>query len=242
MSAVMRHRIAATTLLSWIGLLCGGSAGAAPPGASTPTPSGPPSVAAPGGSTPTSSAAGKVEKYLDGLSAWSADFAQTIEDGQGKVLRSAAGKFYLERPGKFRWDYSDPSEQLVLADGKQIWFYDKDLAQANVRNMDTTLASTPAMLLSGGGSVSSQFDITALPASGGLQWFQLVPKHPDTDFQLVRIGFDGQGELASMFLADKLNQITQLTFTHPTRNPKFAPDLFSFSPPAGVDVIGRAQQ
>ena len=110
----------------------------------------------------------------------------------------------------------------MLADGKQIWFYDKDLAQANVRDMDSTLASTPAMLLSGGGSVSEQFDITSLPASGGLQWFQLIPKHPESDFQLVRIGFDKDGELASMFLADKLNQITQLTFTHPMRNPKFA--------------------
>lgn len=181
----------------------------------------------------------EVEKYLAGLSSWSADFAQTIDDGHGKVLRSAAGKFYLQRPGRFRWDYSDPSEQLVLADGKQIWFYDKDLAQANVRDMDATLASTPAMLLSGGGAVSDQFDITSLPASGGLQWFQLIPKHPETDFQLVRIGFDKDGELASMFLADKLNQITQLTFTHPMRNPKFAQDLFSFSPPPGVDVIGR---
>jgi outer membrane lipoprotein carrier protein len=185
------------------------------------------------------SPASDVEKYLAGLASWSADFQQTIDNGQGKVLRSAAGKFYLERPGRFRWDYSDPSEQLVLADGKQIWFYDKDLAQANVRDMDATLASTPAALLSGTGSVSDQFDIKALPDNGGLRWFQLLPKHPNTDFQVVRIGFDKNGELASMFLADKLNQITQLTFTHPTKNPKFAPDLFTFSPPPGVDVIGR---
>jgi outer membrane lipoprotein carrier protein len=215
MSSVTRYRLAASTLALFLGLACGALAAASP--------------------------ASDVEKYMAGLSAWSADFQQTIDDGNGKVVRSAAGKFYLQRPGKFRWDYSQPSEQLVLADGKQIWFYDKDLAQANVRDMDATLASTPAMLLSGGGSVSSQFDIKALPASGGLQWFQLIPKHPGTDFQLVRIGFDKDGELASMFLADKLNQITQLTFTHPTRNPKFAPDLFSFSPPPGVDVIGRTQ-
>jgi outer membrane lipoprotein carrier protein len=182
--------------------------------------------------------AGDVDKYLAGLATWSADFKQTIDDGNGKVLRSAAGKLYLQRPGKFRWDYSEPSEQLVLADGAQIWFYDKDLAQANVRDMDATLASTPAMLLSGGGSVGTQFEVKALPASGGLEWFQLVPKHPDTDFQLVRIGFN-KGELASMFLADKLNQVTQLTFTHQSRNAKFAPDLFTFSPPPGVDVIGR---
>ncbi len=197
------------------------------------------SVAAAAHCSAANSPASDVDKYLTGLSSWSADFKQTIDDGQGKVLRSAAGKFYLQRPGKFRWDYSEPSEQMVLADGKQIWFYDKDLSQANVRNMDSTLASTPAMLLSGTGSVATQFDIKALPDDGGLHFYQLIPKHPETDFQVVRIGFDKDGELAQMFLADKLNQITQLTFTHPTKNPKFAPDLFTFSPPAGVDVIGR---
>ena len=181
--------------------------------------------------------AADVEKNLEGLATWTADFTQTIDDGHGKVLRSAAGKLYLQKPGRFRWDYSEPSEQLVLADGKQIWFYDKDLAQANVRDTDSTLASTPASLLSGSGSVSTQFDITALPPTGGLQWFQLVPKRAGTDFQLVRIGFD-KGELASMFLADKLGQVTQLTFSHSSRNAKFAAGLFSFPPPPGVDVIG----
>jgi outer membrane lipoprotein carrier protein len=180
----------------------------------------------------------EVEKYLDGLATWSADFSQTIDDGHGKVTRTAAGKLYLQKPGKFRWDYADPSEQLILADGKQIWFYDKDLQQANVRGMDASLANTPAVLLSGGGSLSSQFDVTSLPPSDGLQWYQLVPKHADTDFQLVRIGFRN-GDLASMFLADKLNQITQLTFSNSKRNAKFAPDLFTFVPPPGVDVIGR---
>jgi outer membrane lipoprotein carrier protein len=186
----------------------------------------------------SASPATDVEKYLRGLATWTADFKQTIDDGHGNVLRSAAGRLYLQRPGKFRWDYSEPSEQLVLADGQQIWFYDKDLAQANVRDMDTSLASTPASLLSGSGSVSTQFDITAVPPSAGLQWFQLVPKRADTDFQLVRIGFE-KGELRSMFLADKLNQITQLTFSNSKRNLPLAPDLFSFEPPPGVDVIGR---
>jgi outer membrane lipoprotein carrier protein len=179
-----------------------------------------------------------IDKLLSGLATWSADFTQTIDDGNGKVVRSAAGKLYLQRPGKFRWDYTQPSEQLVLADGKQIWFYDKDLGQANVRDMDAALANTPASLLSGVGSVSTQFDVKALPPSGGLTWFQLIPKHTDTDFQLVRMGFD-KGELVSMFLADKLNQVTQLTFTHASRNVTLPADLFSFTPPAGVDVIGR---
>src|ERR1700721_2946096 len=143
-----------------------------------------PAVAAQSSTSP----AAEVEKYLFGLTTWSADFEQTIDDGRGNVLRKAAGRFYLQHPGKFRWDYVKPSEQVILADGKQIWFYDKDLAQANVRDMDSSLASTPASLLSGNASVSTQFNVTALPPKGGLQWFQLVPKHSDTDFQLVRMG------------------------------------------------------
>lgn len=208
----MRQYLFAASLAAWIGLLIA-----------------PPCFA---------SAASEVEKYLSGLATWSADFKQTIDDAHGKVVRSAGGKLYLQKPGKFRWDYLEPSEQLILADGKQIWFYDKDLQQANVRDMDASLANTPAVLLSGGGSLSSQFDVTALPPSEGLDWYQLIPKHRDTDFQLVRIGFRN-GDLASMFLADKLNQVTQLTFTNPKRNAKFASGLFTFVPPPGVDVIGR---
>ena len=183
--------------------------------------------------------ADEVEKYLSGVQSWSADFAQTIDDGHNHVVRTASGKLYLQKPGKFRWDYVQPSEQVILADGKQIWFYDMDLQQANVRDMDVSLASTPAVLLSGGATVSSQFNVSSLPKKGGLDWYQLVPKHQDTDFQVVRIGFS-KGQLASMFLADKLNQITQVTFTNPKSNEKLAPDLFTFVPPAGVDVIGRA--
>ncbi len=189
-------------------------------------------------STAYASATTDLEKHLSGLATWSADFKQTIDDGHGKVTRSAAGHLYLQRPGKFRWDYTEPSEQLVLADGKQVWFYDKDLAQANVRAMDAGLAGTPAMLLSGGGSISSQFDITALPKDEGLDWFQLLPKHADTDFQALRIGFKGD-EIVRMLLADKLNQVTRLNFSRPQRNTELSAELFIFSPPAGVDVIGR---
>jgi outer membrane lipoprotein carrier protein len=188
--------------------------------------------------TGAAAAAVQVEQNLQGLSSWSADFSQTIDDGNGKILRRAAGHLYLLRPGRFRWDYTEPSEQLVLADGKKLWFYDKDLAQANVRDMDATLASTPAVLLSSTAPVASQFDIKALPPADGLEWYQLTPKGTDSDFQAVRIGFSG-GELQQMLLADKLNQVTRLTFSKQKRNAKFPPDLFSFKPPPGVDVIGR---
>jgi len=87
-------------------------------------------------------------------------------------------------------------------------------------------------------TVSSQFDISALPPSDGFEWFQLMPKHPTSDFQAIRIAF-ANGELVRMWLADKLNQVTRLSFSDAKRNVKLAPDLFVFTPPPGVDVIGR---
>ena len=205
-----------------------------------------PIVAAPaplcvGARVRSASPASEVEKYLAGLSSWSADFKQTIEDGQGHVLRGAAGKFYLARPGKFRWDYSEPSEQLILADGKQIWFYDKDLAQANVRSVDGDARqhAGDAAVGHGLGEQSIRHHGAARRAAD-CDWFQLVPKHPDTDFQLVRIGFDKDGELASMFLADKLNQITQLDFHAPGARIRSSRRICSVSRRRpGVDVIGR---
>ena len=196
-------------------------------------------VAAPTAVPAAESAAAKVERYLSDLSSWSADFDQTLDDSSGKSLRNASGHLYLQRPGKFRWEYQKPAEQLVIADGRKLWFYDKDLQQANVRDMDASLANTPAALLTGGAALGSQFEIRALPPADGLEWFQLVPKHADTDFLGVRVGFS-KGELVRMLLADKLNQVTTLKFSAAHRNATLPPDLFSFTPPAGVDVIGNA--
>ena len=184
-------------------------------------------------------AASDVEKYLAGLSSWSADFTQTIDGraGQGvaqrrgQVLPAAAREIPL---GLCRALAAAGARRrqgdLVLRQG----FAASQRAQDGCDACEHT-----GRALVGDRLGSEQFDIKALPDDGGLHWFQLLPKHPDTDFQLVRIGFDKDGELASMFLADKLNQITQLTFTHPVKNPKLIPDLFTFSPPPGVDVIGR---
>jgi len=181
--------------------------------------------------------AATVERYLSSVTTWSADFDQTIDDESGKTLRSASGHLTLQRPGKFRWDYQKPAEQLVLADGKKLWFYDKDLQQANVRDMSAALANTPATLLAGGAALGSQFDIKALPATEGLEWFQLIPKTANSDFQAVRIAFS-KGELVRMLLADKLNQVTSLKFSATRRNVALPANQFSFTPPPGVDVIG----
>lgn len=169
-----------------------------------------------------------------------ADFVQTVQGAAFAQPEESRGVLIMQRPGKFRWDYRQPYQQQIIADGKRLWVYDVDLEQVVVKPMDEALGDTPALLLSGGGSVTDRFDVTELPDQGdGLAWVQLVPKQADTGFSELRLGFDKQ-DLQRMELRDNFGQITRLAFSHMQRNVDVPPATFHFVPPKGVDVVGEA--
>lgn len=186
-------------------------------------------------------AAAELKQYLAGLKSFEADFVQTLRDSRGQEREQAKGRLYLEKPGRFRWEYREPAEQLIVSDGRNVWLYDVELEQVTVKALDASLSMTPASLLAGGASVEDNFTIQAASTSNGLKWFELVPKRQDTDFVRVKLGF-GQGELAAMELEDKLQQRTSIAFSAVKRNPRLQRKLFVFAPPAGVDVIGAPQR
>jgi outer membrane lipoprotein carrier protein len=181
----------------------------------------------------------RVEKFLSGLQGLQARFHQTLADSKGGVTSESNGTLAISRPNRFRWDYTDPYKQLIVADGSRIWLYDTDLDQVTVRQLDDSISATPAMLLSGQGNLSDNFTVTQTVQDGGTQWVQLEPKRSDTDFKWVRLGFAGE-ELKYMQLGDKLGQKTLLAFSQFERNPKLDPARFTFTVPPGADVIGDA--
>lgn len=197
-----------------------------------------PTSAAPTGSS-ESSAEGAVylNAFLDQVQSLRADFTQTVTDAQGIELQQVSGTLAVRRPGRFRWDYREPSRQVIVADGERVWMYDEELAQVTVRTLDNTLASTPAMLLSGGRALHEHASIAELGERDGLVWVQVVPHVQDSDFEAVRIGFDG-GHLAAMELVDTFGQTTRMAFANLVRNPRIDDAVFHFEAPAGVDVIG----
>jgi outer membrane lipoprotein carrier protein len=154
-------------------------------------------------------------------------------------VEEASGTLAIRRPDRFRWDYRDPYQQIIVADGSRIWLYDSDLEQVTVRKLDDTLSATPAMLLSGQGNLQDNFTVTQAAQDGPVYWVRMEPRRDDTDFKWVRLGFDGQ-TLKFMQLADKLGQTTQLEFSQFERNPPLDPSRFTFTPPPGADVIGDA--
>jgi outer membrane lipoprotein carrier protein len=184
----------------------------------------------------------RAEQFLQGLEGLQAQFTQRLSDRSGQITDESAGTLAIKRPNRFRWDYREPHEQVIVADGTRVWVYDSDLEQVTVRKLDVALSSTPAMLLSGEAALTDNFNITDAGDRDGVSWVRLEPKRNDTDFRSVRLGFAGakSQELKFMELADKLGQTTFLEFSKFERNPKLDAARFVFKVPAGADVIGDA--
>lgn len=177
-----------------------------------------------------------LDRFLAEVETFRADFTQTVVDAEGRTLQEVRGTLAVRKPGRFRWDYREPYEQVIVADGREIWMYDAELGQVTVRPLDSTLASTPAMLLSGSGDLREHSGIEDLGESGGLAWIALLPRVRDTEFEAVRIGFLGV-ELAIMELVDGFGQTTRIAFTRVARNVEIDDGVFRFVPPPGADVI-----
>ena len=145
----------------------------------------------------------------------------------------------FERPGKFRWVYEKPYEQLIVGDGAQIWFYDHDLNQVTVRKLDAAIGSSPAALLAGSGNIETEFDLEEIGLQGDTEWLEARPKVTESTFEWVRLGFSRKGTLKAMELHDHFGQTTVLAFAGLEQNSRLAPELFKFSPPPGADVISE---
>lgn len=182
----------------------------------------------------------RVEAYLGSLKTLAADFAQVVRNRDGDIVERASGTLSLSRPNRFRWDYREPYQQTIVADGTRLWLYDSDLEQVTVRTLESGLGSTPAMLLSGDGDVRDAFEALAVERKGEWTWSRLRPKQGDSDFEQVSLAFDARSELVAMELRDKLGQVTLIEFGAVRRNQPLGGELFRFEPPPGADVIGRA--
>jgi outer membrane lipoprotein carrier protein len=183
--------------------------------------------------------AGGVERlkaFIAGAKTAEADFSQTVADKTGRVTQQASGRMAFARPGKFRWDYTAPYEQVIVGDGVKLWLYDADLEQVTVKSLGDVIAGTPAALLAGDNSIEKYFTLKNAGKAGGLEWLEATPKNKDTTFERIRMGFKGD-VLAQMELDDFFGQRTTLKLSRFVRNPTIAPSRFTFTPPKGADVI-----
>ena len=178
-----------------------------------------------------------LKTFVQGTRTVRATFSQTLIDRDMRILQKTTGTMQFERPGKFRWTYEKPYEQLIIGDGVRVWFYDYDLNQVTVRKLDLAIGSSPAALLAGNGAIESNFTLSENGAQGGLEWLEARPKNKEGTFELVRLGFTPAGVLTAMELRDNFGQTTMLIFSGLEKNPRLGTDVFKFTPPKNADVI-----
>ena len=181
---------------------------------------------------------GQLKSFLRDVHTVKAQFSQAVLDKNGKTLQSASGSMQFSRPGKFRWAYTKPYEQLIVGDGIKLWVYDMDLNQVTVKKLDAAIGSSPAALLAGSNEIEKGFVLTDGGQRDGMEWVDAAPKSRESTFEAVHMGFGKQG-LQAMELRDHFGQTTVIRFSRLERNPKIDAAQFKFTPPQGADVIGE---
>jgi outer membrane lipoprotein carrier protein len=182
-----------------------------------------------------------LDRYLSGLESWRAEFSQSITDSRGRMRSPQSGRLLIQRPGKFRWEIGpkpDAAAQVMVADGRNLWFLDADLDQVTVRPAGSGEAATPAMLLSGVTPLRAKFTVASAGRREGLDWVRVSPKRAEGEFKKMRFGFAGL-ELRRLEIDDKLGQRAVMVFNTSVRNGRIDPSEFRFEPPPGADVIGK---
>lgn len=197
-------------------------------------------------------AVGALRAFVKDVDAGRGSFVQTVTSPDGKKSRQSRGTLEFQRPNRFRFSYTAPTEQLIVGDGKQVWLYDTDLNQVTVRPMSQALGATPAALLAGA-SLDKDFTLKNVPASSSgaatatptplqatnsIEWVEALPRHKEGQFQSVRVGFRS-GQLTALEILDAFGQRSRLDFTQFDSKPTLAAGRFQFAPPAGADVLNQ---
>ncbi|WP_295385424.1 outer membrane lipoprotein chaperone LolA [uncultured Thiodictyon sp.] len=178
----------------------------------------------------------RLTAFLKGLHSLQANFEQTTFNGDRTRMMQGRGTFYLQRPGRFRWEYETPNKQVIIADGKRVYLHDLDLDQVSHQSQDKALRGTPALLLANDTPVERDFSLRDIESSDGRDWVELTPKAADTEVVRIELGFGAAG-LESMIMQDSFGQDTRLNFSAAKRNPALDAALFKFNEKTGGDFL-----
>jgi outer membrane lipoprotein carrier protein len=157
-----------------------------------------------------------------------------------KLIRQTSGQFIFQRPGKFVWDTQKPYEQKLIADGKQLLMWDKDLNQLTIRSANQALVASPAAILFGESALDAQFELEDGGSKTDLQWVNLQPKlkpgQGDLPYTKIAIGM-AAGLPKALELTDGFGSVVLVVFNQMQINPKIEPSRFQFKAPPGAEVL-----
>lgn len=183
------------------------------------------------------SAKQQLQVFSKNLQTAQTSFQQLVSGPNGEKVQSAQGTLKLKTPNQFRWQYSSPTSQLIVADGSKIWIYEADLQQVTVKTQDALNQDNPLSALSNPLMIDKFYNTSELAKNKGVSWLQLVPKNKqNSPFEKALLGFTNN-VLVSMQLFDSLGQVSAFSFGKWQNNKELDATLFQFTVPKGVDIV-----
>lgn len=177
-----------------------------------------------------------LQRLINAIESLSSPFTQTLLDEDNNLVEESSGHFYLQRPGKFRWNYVEPLPQEIVSDGLYIWIYDQELQQVSVKKLEHALGDSPALLLSSREPLEKNFHVQLQEKTAGTSWYLVSPRATDGSFNAMRLALQ-DGVIRLMELKDNFGQTTRIEFTGMLQNPVLQSSLFKLDVPPSVDVI-----
>ena len=186
--------------------------------------------------TSASSSENSLRVALSSLKHMHARFLRIETSALSPESRLSQGDIWISVPGKFRWDLEGEGAQSIIADGRTLWIYDKEVEQITAYDQNQALNDSPALLLSNPDSLE-KFAITATQGKGGGDWYKLTPKAANFLFDEIRLKIANNRTQQLVIIKYDQSRETTLRFQYQQFNQPLPSELFQFIPPDGVDII-----
>ena len=172
-----------------------------------------------------------------------ADFAQQAFNKSLYQTIPAQGTVYLKRGGKLRWEYTEPTPQQIVSDGRKLWVYTPALNQVNVGDAPAALAGPAGSFLAGLGRLREQFSVRflnpAVPRDGDGNWvLDLTPKQPLPTLARLILAVEPRAwAVRKAVVYDQFENTVTMRFSRVAVNSGLPDATFTFVPPAGVATV-----
>lgn len=192
----------------------------------------------PAGQLAASEVVHRLQAHYENVDSFQAGFVQILTNAATREQEERIGQISFKKPLNVRWESTSPEEELLLIHKETVWNYFPQEEAVYRYDTDEILTSRNMIrFVSGQARLVEDFRVEEQGLEDGLHKIKLVPRNPEPDLVLAYIWSDDQGMMHRILLVDFFGNGNELRFKDMVLNPELDEQIFTFEPPAGIDIL-----